>query len=109
MGRQRHARRSTRKSFNRYAEWLRLWNHKSSKRWVLWQIPLGNSNHRNVANNGSARAGYKDNRPEYFFGNGTAHLAKFADAGVIASAVRRRRGRPELVPERHVHATASCS
>ncbi len=71
------------KSFNRYAEWLRLWNAKASKRWILWQIPLGNSNHRNVANDGSARAGYKDNRPEYFFGNGTAHLAKFADVGVI--------------------------
>ena len=56
---------------------------KAAKRWILWQIPLGNSNHRNVANDGSARAGYKDNRPEYFFGNGTAHMAKFADAGVI--------------------------
>ena len=72
------------KSFNRYAEWVRLWNVKSSKRWVLWQIPLGNSNHRNVANDGSARAGYKDNRPEYFFASGTAHIAKFADAGVIS-------------------------
>jgi hypothetical protein len=71
------------KSFNRYAEWVRLWNRKASRRWVLWQIPLGNSNHRNVANDGSARAGYKDNRPEYFFGNGTAHMVKFADAGVI--------------------------
>ena len=71
------------KSFNRYAEWVRLWNRKASRRWILWQIPLGNSNHRNVANDGSARAGYKDNRPEYFFGNGTAHLVKFADAGVI--------------------------
>jgi hypothetical protein len=38
-------------SFNRYAEWLRLWNEKSQKRWGLWQIPLGNSNHLNVANN----------------------------------------------------------
>jgi len=71
------------KSFNRYAEWVRLWNRKASRRWILWQIPLGNSNHRNVVNDGSARAGYKDNRPEYFFGNGTAHLVKFADAGVI--------------------------
>jgi len=71
------------KSFNRYAEWVRLWNRKASRRWILWQIPLGNSNHRNVANDGSARAGYKDNRPEYFFANGTAHLVKFADAGVI--------------------------
>jgi hypothetical protein len=72
------------RSFNRYAEWLRLWNVKAQKRWVLWQIPLGNSNHRNVYNNGGVSEGYKDNRPEYFFGAGTAHIEKFADAGVIA-------------------------
>ena len=73
------------KSFNRYAEWLRLWNLKSSKRWVLWQFPLGNSNHLNVYNNGAAREGYKDNRPEYFFGaNSRAHLEKFASSGVVA-------------------------
>ena len=71
------------KSFNRYAEWLRLWNVKSNLRWILWQIPLGNSNHLNVNNNGGTREGYKDNRPEYFFGNGPAHIAKFADVGVI--------------------------
>jgi len=71
-------------SFNRYAEWLRLWNQKAGKRWVLWQIPLGNSNHLDVYNNGGAREGYKDNRPEYFFGAGTpAHVQKFADSGVI--------------------------
>src|SRR6185503_16302177 len=56
------------RSFNRYAEWLRL----------------GNSNHKNVNNNGGASEGYKDNRPEYFFGSGTAHIEKFADTGVIA-------------------------
>src|SRR5688500_13118089 len=72
------------RSFNRYAEWLRLWNAKSQKRWVLWQIPLGNSNHKNVFNNGGSAEGYKDNRPEYFFGNGTAHIAKFGDVGTIA-------------------------
>jgi hypothetical protein len=72
------------KSFNRYAEWLRLWNVTANKRWVLWQIPLGNSNHLNVNNNGGPREGYKDNRPEYFFGNGTAHVSKFAESGVIA-------------------------
>jgi hypothetical protein len=72
------------KSFNRYAEWLRLWNAKSKKRWLLWQIPLGNSNHLNVANNGGSREGYKDNRPEYFFGaNSRAHLEKFASSGVF--------------------------
>lgn len=72
------------RSFNRYIEWLRLWNAKSDKRSVLWQIPLGNSNHRNVYNNGGRAEGYKDNRPEYFFGSGTAHITRFADAGVIA-------------------------
>ncbi|HEU5072822.1 MAG TPA: hypothetical protein VFU02_01585 [Polyangiaceae bacterium] len=72
------------KSFNRYAEWLRLWNAKSSKRWILWQIPLGNSASKNVWNNGNPGEGYKDNRAEYFFAGDTKHLQKFADAGVIA-------------------------
>lgn len=73
------------KSFNRYAEWLRLMNQTTGKRWVLWQIPLGNASHRNVHNDGSARAGYKDNRTEYFFGpGGDAHRRKFANSGVIA-------------------------
>ncbi len=71
------------RSFNRYAEWLKLWNKAAAKRWILWQIPLGNSNHKNVWNNGGAAEGYKDNRPEYFFANGTAHIGKFADSGVI--------------------------
>jgi hypothetical protein len=39
----------------------------------------------NVANNGGPREGYKDNRPEYFFGaNSRAHLEKFASSGVVA-------------------------
>ncbi|EAU63756.1 hypothetical protein STIAU_2151 [Stigmatella aurantiaca DW4/3-1] len=85
----------TSKSFNRYAEWLRLWNVASQKRWVLWQIPLGNSNHLNVDNTGDTpRAGYQDNRAEYFFGAGdTAHLAKFASSGVIALLFGRGEGR----------------
>jgi hypothetical protein len=72
------------RSFNRYAEWLRLWNVKAQKRWVLWQIPLGNSSHKNVYNNGGASDGYQATRPEYFFGSGVAHIEKFADSGVIA-------------------------
>jgi hypothetical protein len=72
-------------SFNRYAEWLRLLNRKTGKRWVLWQIPLGNSNHKNVWNKGGVSEGYKDNRPEFFFGDGgAAHRSKFVDAGVIS-------------------------
>lgn len=73
------------RSFNRYREWLRLWRAKSGKPWVLWQIPLGNSNHLNVDNNGGPREGYQDNRPEYFLGTGgLARSQAFADAGVIA-------------------------
>lgn len=73
------------RSFNRYREWLRLWYVATGKPWLLWQIPLGNSNHLNVYNNGGPREGYKDNRPEYFLGpNGMAHCRAFADAGVIA-------------------------
>lgn len=72
-------------SFNRYAEWLRLWNLKSAKRWVLWQIPVGTAAQSNVCFNGAQRSGYKDNRSEYFFGaQGAARREKFATAGVAA-------------------------
>lgn len=68
------------KSFNRYAEWVRLWNLKSGKRWVLWQVPIGNSQSLN-----NCSSGYKDNRTEYFFGaNGQIHRQKFVDNGVVA-------------------------
>jgi hypothetical protein len=72
-------------SFNRYAEWLHLWNVVSEKRWMLWQIPLGNSNHLNVPNNGKPREGYKDNRVDFFLGDGSEmHRLLFAQAGVTA-------------------------
>jgi hypothetical protein len=86
------------KSFNRYAEWLRLFNQAAGRRWILHQIPVGNSNMLNVNSDCGAptdkctpRTGYKDNRPEYFFNYDAPsskalrdqHLAKFADAGVI--------------------------
>jgi hypothetical protein len=81
-------------SFNRYAEWLRLWNVASGKRWVLWQIPLGNSQHLNVDNAGGPRQGYKDNRPEYFFGTGgDKHRQRFVNSGVIALLFGRGEGR----------------
>jgi hypothetical protein len=85
----------TSKSFNRYAEWLRLWNVASGKRWVLWQIPLGNSHHLDVDNTRNApREGYRDNRTEYFFGpGGAAHREKFASSGVIALLFGRGEGR----------------
>lgn len=72
-------------SFNRYAEWLRQWNVKSGKRWMLWQIPLGNKHNLNTFNKGGAQEGYKDNRVEYFLGDDyMRHLARYADAGVFA-------------------------
>lgn len=86
-------------SFNRYAEWLRLFNQATGVRWVLHQLPIGNSNNLNTASDCdnptdacTPRTGYKDNRPEYFLNYDApssktirdAHLAKFADAGVFA-------------------------
>jgi hypothetical protein len=87
---------SSSKSFNRYAEWLRLWNVTSGKRWVLWQLPEGNSNSADVDNTASnaPRAGYRDNRSEYFFGpSGATHREKFASSGVIALLFGRGEGR----------------
>lgn len=66
------------RSFVRYAAWLSAWHSKAKRRWVLWQIPCGNSN---SPDNDSG--GYKDNRSEYWLGN-AAHRQMFADAGVIA-------------------------
>jgi len=71
---------------------LGLFNKNSNLRWMLWQIPMGNSNSpnidnpsTNVASAPSAAAGWKDNRPEYFFcSESNQHLGQFADAGVIA-------------------------
>ena len=82
----------TSRSFNRYAQWLKFFNTVSSLRWMLWQIPMGNSNSPDIDNPNSAggvaptaAAGWKDNRPEYFFcSQSNRHLGQFADAGVIA-------------------------
>jgi hypothetical protein len=94
-------------SYNRYAEWLKLFHRASDTPWILWQIPIGNSNSPNVdarrgawagpypedyvlpsgCTRGAATgcpSGYKDNRAEYFLGTERdEHLAKFAAAGVI--------------------------
>ena len=76
---------TTSRSFNRFGAWLKLWNQKAAKRWVLWQLPMGNSNALNVYNNGGARQGYQDNRAEYFFGStGDSHRQAWAQDGVIA-------------------------
>jgi hypothetical protein len=94
-------------SMNRYAAWLSLFNAASSTPWLLWQLPMGNSNSPDVSNQEGAWAGpyssgytlpagctqssksgcpggYKDNRAEYFLGTeSTEHLGKFADSRVF--------------------------
>jgi hypothetical protein len=94
-------------SLNRYAAWLTAFNQESKTPWVIWQIPMGNSNSPDVYNQEGAWAGpypsgykvpagctsssktgcpggYTDNRAEYFLGaERTQHLTKFAAAGVF--------------------------
>jgi hypothetical protein len=79
-------------SINRYVEWLHLFNQTSGVRWVLHQLPMGNSQHRNVPFDGTARSGYQDNKAEYLFQYESPaspairamHLRNFTNAGVIA-------------------------
>jgi MYXO-CTERM domain-containing protein len=78
-------------SINRYLQWLHLYNQKSGTRWLLTQTPIGNSQHRNVPFDGTARSGYGDNRAEYLFQVESpasttirdTHLANFANSGVL--------------------------
>ncbi len=78
-------------SINRYVEWLSLFNQTSGVNWMLHQVPLGNSQHRNVPFDGTARSGYQDNKAEYLFQVESpasttirnTHIANFANAGVI--------------------------
>jgi hypothetical protein len=71
------------RSFTRYLTWLSLWNQRAGRRWVLWEIPVGNSNHLNVDNIGQVRGGYRDNRVEWLFGwSGDLHRRAMARAGV---------------------------
>jgi hypothetical protein len=78
-------------SINRYVQWLHLFNQTSGVHWMLHQVALGNSQHRNVAFDGSARSGYKDVKAEYLFQYESPasmavrdqHLTNFANAGVV--------------------------
>lgn len=71
------------RSFTRYLAWLALWNQRAAKRWVLWEIPVGNSYHLNVDNIGLPRGGYRDNRVEWIFGSsGAEHRPALTRAGV---------------------------
>jgi hypothetical protein len=79
-------------SMNRYIEWLSLYNQASGVRWMLHQVPIGNSQHLNIPYSVTTpRSGYKDIFAEYLFQvespASTAirdqHLANFANAGVL--------------------------
>jgi hypothetical protein len=71
------------RSFTRYLAWLTLWNKRAARRWVLWEIPVGNSNHLDVDNTGQPRGGYRDNRVEWIFGiDGREHRQALVRAGV---------------------------
>jgi MYXO-CTERM domain-containing protein len=79
-------------SINRYLQWLHLYNQTSGTRWLLTQVGIGNSQHRNVTFDGTPRSGYGDVKAEYLFQVESpastsirdAHLANFANAGVMA-------------------------
>jgi hypothetical protein len=71
------------RSFTRYLTWLKLWNQRAARRWVLWEIPVGNSHHLNQDNTGQTSGGYRDNRVEWMFGpSGAGHRRALARAGV---------------------------
>jgi uncharacterized membrane protein YgcG len=79
-------------SMNRYIEWLNLYNQASGVRWMLHQVPMGNSQHLNIPYSDSTpRSGYKDIFAEYLLQvespASTAirdeHLANLANAGVL--------------------------
>ncbi len=79
-------------SVNRYIQWLHLYNQASGVRWMLHQVPIGNSQHLDVPWDASqSRSGYKDVLVEYLFQVESPasttirdrHLANFANAGVV--------------------------
>lgn len=78
-------------SINRYIQWLSLFNQTAGVHWMLHQVPIGNSQNRNVAYDGTAKSGYQDNRAEFLFQYETPastalrdkHLTSMANAGVM--------------------------
>jgi hypothetical protein len=79
-------------SVNRYAAFLDAYHQTSGRPWILHQVPIGNSQHTDMAYSANtARSGYKDILAEYLFqyespaspAIRTQHLANFANAGVV--------------------------
>jgi hypothetical protein len=68
--------------FRRNARFLGDFSTATSKRIVMWQIPLGNTKMR-AQNNTTGH--YQDNRPEWLLDEpARTHLAAYRDAGVVA-------------------------
>jgi hypothetical protein len=68
--------------FRRSARFLGRFSSVTSKRIVMWQIPLGNTRMR-AQNNTTGH--YQDNRPEWLLDEAArTHLAAYRDAGVVA-------------------------
>ena len=68
--------------FRRHARYLSGVSSATSKKIVMWQIPLGNTRMR-AQNNSWGH--YQDNRPEWFLDEPSrAHLTAYRDAGVVA-------------------------
>jgi hypothetical protein len=68
--------------FRRHVRFLNGFSAATSKRIVMWQIPLGNTRMR-AQNNTNGH--YQDNRPEWLLDEpGRTHLIAYRDAGVVA-------------------------
>jgi hypothetical protein len=68
--------------FRRNVRFLGDFSTATSKRIVMWQIPLGNTKMRSQNN---TTGHYQDNRPEWLLDEpARTHLAAYRDAGVIA-------------------------
>lgn len=69
-------------SFHQAHFWLSKLNHKTGKRLVVWQVPLGNTKKRSCDN---THGHYQDNRVQYYLGgeNPAARIRELKRAGVI--------------------------
>ena len=68
--------------FRRSARFLSGFSTATSRRIVMWQIPVGNTRMRAVNNTWGH---YQDNRPEWLLDEAArTHLAAYRDAGVVA-------------------------
>jgi hypothetical protein len=68
--------------FRRSVRFLGGFSRAANKRIVLWQIPLGNTRMRAMAN---TTGHYQDNRPEWLLDEpARTHLTAYRDAGVVA-------------------------